>query len=141
MRNGEQQAAAHTSTPGPSLARGGVWAGGACPYGPAGYYSTSLTHRCRPPLQPGTVREVLLQVCEAEGIPVRLQPPMLADVDQWEGALVSSTSRLALPVDRITLPAADGGGERTVEFTASPVTRRIAALVQDAIAANSTLVF
>jgi branched-subunit amino acid aminotransferase/4-amino-4-deoxychorismate lyase len=88
---------------------------------------------------------VLLQVCETAGILVQLRPPTLSEVDQWEGALVSSTSRLALPVDRLTIPAAAGaaaaGEERVVEFGESPVTRRIASLVQDAIAANSTPVF
>jgi hypothetical protein len=34
------------------------------------------------------------------GIPVLLSPPSLLDVGTWEGAMVSSTSRLATPIDK-----------------------------------------
>lgn len=47
----------------------------------------------------GTVRRLLLEVCGREGTPVVLSPPRLADAGRWEGALISSTSRLLLPVD------------------------------------------
>ncbi len=53
----------------------------------------------------GTVRRLLIEVCEREGIPVVLSPPNLADADKWEGALISSTSRLALPIDEIFVPS------------------------------------
>lgn len=84
----------------------------------------------------GTVRELLLQVCEAEGIPVRLEPPSLLEVDDWEGAMVSSTSRLATFIDKFYYPTEEGTKEK--DFTDAPLTRRIAALVQGAIKANST---
>jgi branched-subunit amino acid aminotransferase/4-amino-4-deoxychorismate lyase len=48
----------------------------------------------------GTVRRLTLEVCEREGIPVVLSPPRLADAaEKWEGAMISSTSRLLLPID------------------------------------------
>ena len=50
------------------------------------------------------MRRLLLEVCEREGIPVVLQPPKLADASKWEGALISSTSRLMLPIDELYLP-------------------------------------
>lgn len=50
------------------------------------------------------MREVLLQVCQREGVPVRLEAPLLGDIDSWEGCMVSSTSRLALPIDEFTFP-------------------------------------
>lgn len=53
----------------------------------------------------GTVRRLLLEVCEREGIPVVLSPPTLESAASWEGALISSTSRLLLPVDRLYVPA------------------------------------
>ena len=54
----------------------------------------------------GTVRRLLLEVCEREGIPVVLKPPKLAEAaSKWEGALISSTSRLMLPIDELYVPA------------------------------------
>lgn len=55
----------------------------------------------------GTVRDTVLKVCEAEGIPVVLEPPFAADVSDWEGAFVTSTSRLVLPIDVVSLPLLD----------------------------------
>lgn len=37
------------------------------------------------------------QVCREQGVPVQLQPPRLGDIDSWQGAFISSTSRLLLP--------------------------------------------
>ena len=47
------------------------------------------------------MRDVAIEACKREGIPVVLQPPNAADVADWDGAFVSSTSRLVLPVDEI----------------------------------------
>ena len=52
----------------------------------------------------GTVRRLLLEVCDREGIPVVLAPPRLPDAAVWDGALISSTSRLLLPIDRLYVP-------------------------------------
>ena len=52
----------------------------------------------------GTVRRLVLQVCEREGIPVVLSRPRLATIDTWEGALISSTARLLLPVHQLYHP-------------------------------------
>lgn len=87
----------------------------------------------------GTVRELLLRVCEKEGIPVLLSPPSLLDVHMWEGAMVSSTSRLATPIDKFLYSTEQGAQE--VDFNDGALTHRIAALVQDAIKADSTVVF
>jgi len=87
----------------------------------------------------GTVREVLLQVCQREGVPVRLEAPLLGDIDSWEGCMVSSTSRLALPIDEFTFPTDEG--PKSMSFSEAPLTKRLAALVQESIAENSTKVF
>ncbi|KAJ2083561.1 hypothetical protein H4R24_000724 [Coemansia sp. RSA 988] len=47
----------------------------------------------------GTVMKLVLRICETDKIPVRYQP--LVELDAWEGAFVSSTSRLVLPVGGI----------------------------------------
>ena len=68
---------------------------------------------------PGTVRDVVLSVCERHQIPVVLevrscclfgcwwvtdfpmilQAPVLSTLQDWEGAFISSTSRLVLPLN------------------------------------------
>jgi len=85
---------------------------------------------------PGTVREVLLECCKREGISVELTPPRISDIANWEGAMVSSTSRLALPIDQLSYTSNEG--PREVEFKTDTVTRRIASLVQQAIQDNCT---
>ncbi|KAK9811374.1 hypothetical protein WJX72_002754 [[Myrmecia] bisecta] len=49
----------------------------------------------------GTVREVALQVCKREGIPVQLKAPNMRNFNRFEGAFISSTSRLVLPIDEL----------------------------------------
>ena len=115
----------------------------------------------------GSVRNAMLAVCRREGIPVVLRPPRAAEAPRWAGALVCSTSRLVLPVDRLALPsaalaadgaaaagggaaAASGGGgggggkeagDVVLRFAADePLTRRIEALVLAEIGSRSGLV-
>lgn len=88
----------------------------------------------------GTVRLLMLQVCEREGITVKMEAPRLQDVDQWEGAMVSSTSRLALPIEEFIFTDAEGNTVHT-KFENDTLTRKIERLVQEEIEANSTQVF
>ena len=55
----------------------------------------------------GSVRGLVLSVCECEGVGVELRAPNVSEADTWEGAFISSTSRLLLPIDemRIQTPA------------------------------------
>ena len=82
----------------------------------------------------GTVRRLLLEVCAREGVPVVLQPPKLADAGRWEGCLISSTSRLLLPVDELYVPA-DGRpsrpADRVVAFDNAPAS--LAARLRDMV--------
>jgi len=77
----------------------------------------------------GTVRRLVLHVCEREGIPVVLSPPQLATIDTWEGALISSTSRLLLPVHQIYHPttenqtSTDADLIRSFEYESTPASR------------------
>jgi branched-subunit amino acid aminotransferase/4-amino-4-deoxychorismate lyase len=95
----------------------------------------------------GTVRRLILQVCAAEGIPVDETPPRLASLGSWQGALISSTSRLALPVDWVGVPregqafdAAAGDAARSFAYADDCLTKRIAALVAARVLDASTLV-
>ena len=53
----------------------------------------------------GTVRRLALEVCAREGVPVEFRAPDVEAAGTWDGALVSSTSRLLLPVDELYAPA------------------------------------
>ncbi|KAF9369349.1 hypothetical protein CPB97_003665 [Podila verticillata] len=52
----------------------------------------------------GTILKVVLNVCEQHNIPVKFAFPNLKHVNDWEGAFISSTSRLVLPIESIVLP-------------------------------------
>jgi branched-subunit amino acid aminotransferase/4-amino-4-deoxychorismate lyase len=49
----------------------------------------------------GTVRDLIIKECKARGVQVQLLPPSMHEIDQWDGCIISSTSRLALPVDQL----------------------------------------
>lgn len=49
----------------------------------------------------GTIRAIVMDVCKENGVHVRLQAPAIEGHRKWEGAFISSTSRLVLPIDRI----------------------------------------
>ena len=83
----------------------------------------------------GTVRRLLLEVCEREGIPVILRPPKLEEMATWQGALISSTSRLMLPIDRLYVPAEgqpSGEADLRAEFDTAPGS--LAARLQELVA-------
>jgi branched-subunit amino acid aminotransferase/4-amino-4-deoxychorismate lyase len=93
----------------------------------------------------GTVRRLLLEVCAREGIPVVLSPPMLASAAAWEGALISSTSRLLLPVDRLYVPAEGApSGEadlrRSFECGPASLAARLRELVGREVEAHSAAI-
>jgi branched-subunit amino acid aminotransferase/4-amino-4-deoxychorismate lyase len=89
----------------------------------------------------GTVRHIVLEVCRKESIPVTELPPRLEDVAKWEGCMVTSTSRLCLPVDRllVSVPGAQLNDVHTFEH--GGLADRIDALVVGAIEASSEQVF
>jgi hypothetical protein len=110
----------------------------------------------------GTVRHLVLEVCRKEGISVVLEAPDVRNIDRWEGAFLTSTSRLVLPIDEIQYPDAfikhaeahafiphqhSSSGEPwtpmeapdvSKTFLPSPLIARIERLVQDAIPTYST---
>ncbi|KAF9916333.1 hypothetical protein BX616_004033 [Lobosporangium transversale] len=53
----------------------------------------------------GTIMKVVLDVCKSENIPVDFTFPNLKNVDDWEGAFITSTSRLVLPIEKLVLPS------------------------------------
>jgi len=87
----------------------------------------------------GSIRQMVLEGCAQAGIGVVLSPPNVADVARWEGAFVTSTSRLVLPIDVLGLPEGIGSeGESDVRrFPDQPLTRRIVDLVARKLDADS----
>lgn len=77
----------------------------------------------------GTVREVVLQLCEREGIRVQLQPPRLDQLPRWQGCFITSTSRLALPVDAVRVLDEEGHLQSHATFPENTIARRMAYLV------------
>ena len=84
----------------------------------------------------GTVRKLVLQVCAEHGIPVRLETPNICDITAWDGAFISSTSRLLLPVDYIDVQA-DGHEPAGFPMPRSGLADRVAELVLGEVLANS----
>lgn len=83
----------------------------------------------------GTVRKIILEACETLGVQVVLSSPKLKDADTWRGVLVSSTSRLALPLCRL-----DWSGT-TKEFDPSdPIVSAIDKEVMNSILSHSDIV-
>lgn len=85
----------------------------------------------------GTVRDIILRVCRENLIPVSETPPRVDAVAQWQGCMVSSTSRLALPVSHVQVCDPDGRVARTIQVPVDGVAADIDRLVQDAIGTAS----
>lgn len=85
----------------------------------------------------GTVRDLLLKVCHKHSIPVVEEPPSLGDLDSWEGCIISSTSRLALPVQEVQVVSKDARNVSTWHLPVDGLVARIDQLTLNAIEADS----
>tara|TARA_B100000674_G_C37585751_1_gene798451 strand:+ start:273 stop:755 length:483 start_codon:yes stop_codon:yes gene_type:complete len=89
----------------------------------------------------GTVRAAALDVCAREGVPVERRAPNAADMAAWEGAFISSTSRLLLPVDEIARVSDSGEVLEAHAFPRSPLADRLERLVLEDVQRRSETVF
>ena len=89
----------------------------------------------------GTVRAAALDVCAREGVPVERRAPKAADMAAWEGAFISSTSRLLLPVDEIARVSDSGEVLEAHAFPRSPLADRLERLVLEDVQRRSETVF
>jgi branched-subunit amino acid aminotransferase/4-amino-4-deoxychorismate lyase len=81
----------------------------------------------------GTVRAVVLEGCEALGIPVKLQPPILNEMTSWDEAFLASTSRLVMGIDIF------GPDEKPHNFSKNrPITTQLQEWVSLAVQRKST---
>eukprot|EP00299_Pterocystis_sp_00344_P009376 c3926_g1_i2.p1 GENE.c3926_g1_i2~~c3926_g1_i2.p1 ORF type:complete len:238 (+),score=70.09 c3926_g1_i2:251-964(+) len=86
----------------------------------------------------GTIRKIALSECARTGIRVELSPPNFRDIFQWEGAFISSTSRLMLPINELSWIDTNGKIQSRTFETISPLTRSIDDLVSAAVVTYST---
>eukprot|EP00932_Pfiesteria_piscicida_P013520 SRR837773.25095.p1 GENE.SRR837773.25095~~SRR837773.25095.p1 ORF type:complete len:379 (+),score=107.34 SRR837773.25095:3-1139(+) len=74
----------------------------------------------------GTVRKIVLEVAEQNGIPVRMQCPDIQQLDTWDSCFICSTSRLVKPI--LSVEAPELGSRRRFPGQGS-VAHRVEALV------------
>ncbi|ORX90738.1 D-aminoacid aminotransferase-like PLP-dependent enzyme [Basidiobolus meristosporus CBS 931.73] len=79
----------------------------------------------------GTIMKIVIATCERNGIPVEFTFPNLGDLlsFRWEGAFITSTSRLVLPIETVEFPDGSSsvrlGDCPTVEFLRQEVEKEI----------------
>ncbi|POM67605.1 Thioredoxin-like protein, partial [Phytophthora palmivora] len=89
----------------------------------------------------GTVRSLVLEVCAENGIPVKLLPPTLEDVDKWQGCFISSTSRLVLGAKSLEYLDPETKETMIRPFPLHPVLDEIMTAVRNSVVGKSTEVF
>jgi branched-subunit amino acid aminotransferase/4-amino-4-deoxychorismate lyase len=88
----------------------------------------------------GTIRTSVMHVCKANDIKVIESPAPIDTLGKWQGMLICSTSRMALPVDKIIKWESDSCLGHTATFdnkTDSSLAVRIARLVKRRISSES----
>ena len=88
---------------------------------------------------PGTMQRVLEQVCEEQGIPVVYDFPKCTEVDRWDAAFLTSTSRVLVPIERVLLE--DGKTLVVVPWRSCPLVLTLQRLVREHLRGASTEVF
>ncbi|GMF37426.1 unnamed protein product [Phytophthora lilii] len=89
----------------------------------------------------GTVRSLVLEVCADNGIPVKLLPPSLDDVEKWQGCFISSTSRLVLGAKSLEYEHPETKKALTQAFPPHPILDHVTTSVRNSVIGKSTEVF
>ncbi|KAI9911297.1 hypothetical protein PsorP6_009053 [Peronosclerospora sorghi] len=89
----------------------------------------------------GTVRSLVLEVCEQNGISVELKPPVLDDIEKWQGCFISSTSRLVLGAKSMKYVQPNTNEAMTRTFSPHPILDHIVSAVRNSVITKSTRVF
>eukprot|EP00667_Euglena_gracilis_P013699 EG_transcript_14138 len=84
----------------------------------------------------GSIRKMVLEECAQAGIPLVLTPPNATEMDRWEEAFISSTSRLVLPIDEVRWPEGPTGCN-VRHFQRCPMSTRIFDLVMKKLELDS----
>lgn len=86
----------------------------------------------------GTIRNMVLDCCEKNSIPVKLTSPNINDVDAWEGAFITSTSRLVMPVNQVIVFPEGRQVKMPVVDNGSGIASRLMKLVQERLVESSS---
>ncbi|TDH70665.1 uncharacterized protein CCR75_006422 [Bremia lactucae] len=89
----------------------------------------------------GTVRSLVLDICVKKNIPLKLSPPSLDDVEEWQGCFISSTSRLVMGAKSLTYEHPHTMESLTRSFLAHPILDQLTTAVHDLIISRSTEIF
>jgi len=77
----------------------------------------------------GTVRRLVLEVCAENNIPVILEAPTLGDSEKaWDGAFLTSTSRLVLPIDEMEWKTQSSDGSSRIHKQTFKPSERISTI-------------
>jgi branched-subunit amino acid aminotransferase/4-amino-4-deoxychorismate lyase len=89
----------------------------------------------------GSVREAVLRCAEDMDIPIVLKAPSLDDFDGWDAAFVSSTSRMLLPIDYMSVPDVVPKRERYFDIDSNSMVVELEERVRLDILSNSEPLF
>lgn len=82
----------------------------------------------------GTVRKVVIEVAQKQGISLRFESPNMKDSSSWESCFICSTSRLVKPISDFDIPEV---GRRRTFAASGTIAHKIEELVNHAVRANS----
>jgi len=88
----------------------------------------------------GTVRRLVIEVCELHDIPIIFEAPKLGGIDtlRWTGAFLTSTSRLVLPINEIEYTDSTNGSILKLVFEPNELIDKIEKLVNQAVDSHCT---
>jgi len=90
----------------------------------------------------GTIRKIVVELCALHNIPLKFELPDLKQVSTWQGAFLTSTSRIVLPISCLRFPENSGKVGKIAQFAlpSSPVVDKIRELTFKELVNRSTVV-
>eukprot|EP01094_Clydonella_sp_ATCC50884_P013053 TRINITY_DN23324_c0_g1_i1.p1 TRINITY_DN23324_c0_g1~~TRINITY_DN23324_c0_g1_i1.p1 ORF type:complete len:213 (+),score=43.56 TRINITY_DN23324_c0_g1_i1:140-778(+) len=88
---------------------------------------------------PGTISKLVFEICEKNRFTVAHRMPSVEDMDSWDAAFLTSTSRLILPIDEVRDYTDSDEIHRVRKFDSKPEQiTRLQELLELALRENST---
>jgi len=88
---------------------------------------------------PGTIRNIVLSICQKAGTPLELKLPQISDISHWKSVFLTSSSRLILPVEKVICPEEDPPKE--YHFSISETTLQLQELLWKELQTRSRKLF
>jgi thiol oxidase len=86
----------------------------------------------------GTILMRLLAVCQASCIATNANAPTVDFASEWQGAYLTSTSRLVLPIDELRFPEYPEMAPLKLDSRQNELGKKLAASVEEAVLSNAT---